>query len=147
MTVGVTVHGDRQVMHFAAVLAGRVVPAQLTTTGIQEYLSLDLAVRCGRTAWTRQLAHIRRWGHRPYRGDRDQVDSRPRAGQFTARGRRGRGHGQRVDRGSPTASEFGFGAEIGISTQKLHARGPMGLAELTSTKYVLLGTGQIRASS
>ena len=43
--------------------------------------------------------------------------------------------------------EFGFGAEIGISTQKLHARGPMGLAELTSTKYVVTGHGQIRASS
>ncbi len=40
--------------------------------------------------------------------------------------------------------EFGFGAEIGISTQKLHARGPMGLAELTTTKYVILGDGQIR---
>lgn len=40
--------------------------------------------------------------------------------------------------------EFGFGAEIGISTQKLHARGPMGLLALTSTKYVILGEGQIR---
>ncbi len=40
--------------------------------------------------------------------------------------------------------EFGFGAEIGISTQKLHARGPMGLLALTSTKYVILGDGQIR---
>ena len=40
--------------------------------------------------------------------------------------------------------EFGFGAEIGISTQKLHARGPMGLKEITSTKYVILGSGQIR---
>jgi glutamate-5-semialdehyde dehydrogenase len=40
--------------------------------------------------------------------------------------------------------EFGFGAEIGISTQKLHARGPMGLEELTSTKYVIYGNGQIR---
>lgn len=40
--------------------------------------------------------------------------------------------------------EFGFGAEIGISTQKLHARGPMGLAELTSTKYLINGNGQIR---
>lgn len=39
---------------------------------------------------------------------------------------------------------FGFGAEIGISTQKLHARGPMGLQELTTTKYVVLGEGQIR---
>jgi glutamate-5-semialdehyde dehydrogenase len=41
-------------------------------------------------------------------------------------------------------AEFGFGAEIGISTQKLHARGPMGLAELTSYKYIILGAGQIR---
>jgi len=40
--------------------------------------------------------------------------------------------------------EFGFGAEIGISTQKLHARGPMGLEALTSSKYVIYGTGQIR---
>jgi glutamate-5-semialdehyde dehydrogenase len=41
--------------------------------------------------------------------------------------------------------ELGFGAEIGISTQKLHARGPMGLRELTTAKYVIRGTGQIRA--
>ena len=40
--------------------------------------------------------------------------------------------------------EFGFGAEIGISTQKLHARGPMALAELTTTKWVVDGDGQIR---
>ena len=40
--------------------------------------------------------------------------------------------------------EFGFGAEIGISTQKLHARGPMGLNELTSMKYIIYGDGQIR---
>ena len=40
--------------------------------------------------------------------------------------------------------EFGFGAEIGISTQKLHARGPMGLAQLTTAKYVVRGTGQTR---
>jgi glutamate-5-semialdehyde dehydrogenase len=41
--------------------------------------------------------------------------------------------------------QFGFGAEIGISTQKLHARGPMGLRELTTTKYVVMGNGQIRS--
>lgn len=41
--------------------------------------------------------------------------------------------------------EFGFGAEIGISTQKLHARGPMGLEALTSTKYIIYGNGQVRA--
>ncbi len=40
--------------------------------------------------------------------------------------------------------EFGFGAEIGISTQKLHARGPMGLKELTTTKHIIYGDGQIR---
>ena len=40
--------------------------------------------------------------------------------------------------------EFGLGAEIGISTQKLHARGPMGLEELTSCKYVVYGEGQVR---
>ncbi len=42
--------------------------------------------------------------------------------------------------------EFGFGAEIGISTQKLHARGPMGLPELTSYKYIILGNGQVRGT-
>ena len=41
-------------------------------------------------------------------------------------------------------SQFGFGAEIGISTQKLHARGPMGLRELTTTKYIIYGNGQVR---
>ena len=40
--------------------------------------------------------------------------------------------------------QFGFGAEIGISTQKLHARGPMGLKELTSYKYIINGSGQVR---
>ena len=41
-------------------------------------------------------------------------------------------------------NEFGFGAEIGISTQKLHARGPMGLKAITTTKYIIYGNGQIR---
>ena len=41
-------------------------------------------------------------------------------------------------------AQFGFGAEIGISTQKLHARGPMGLLALTTTKYIIYGNGQVR---
>jgi len=41
-------------------------------------------------------------------------------------------------------SEFGFGAEMGISTQKLHCRGPFALRELTSSKYQIFGTGQVR---
>jgi len=43
-------------------------------------------------------------------------------------------------------AEFGFGAEMGISTQKLHCRGPFALAELTSSKYEIVGSGQIRPS-
>ncbi len=42
-------------------------------------------------------------------------------------------------------AQFGLGAEVGISTQKTHARGPMGLRELTSYKWTVLGTGQVRA--
>ncbi len=45
---------------------------------------------------------------------------------------------------SPTGAQFGLGAEIGISTQKLHARGPMGLEEITSYKWVIEGDGQTR---
>ena len=43
--------------------------------------------------------------------------------------------------------EFGFGAEMGISTQKLHARGPMGLEQLTSVKFMVRGSGQIRGAN
>ena len=45
----------------------------------------------------------------------------------------------------PASGCFGFGGEIGISTQKLHARGPMALPELTTTKYLICGNGQIRS--
>ena len=46
--------------------------------------------------------------------------------------------------GQFAVKQFGFGAEIGISTQKLHARGPMGLPELTTTTYVVMGEGHVR---
>ena len=64
------------------------------------------------------------------------------------RGQLGEPHGSaRVHllRGYPDlGGEFGFGAEIGISTQKMHARGPMGLTELTTTKWIVTGDGQTR---
>ena len=52
----------------------------------------------------------------------------------------GSGNNQFTDGG-----EFGLGAEIGISTQKLHARGPMGLREMTTYKWIIVGEGHIRA--
>ena len=87
------------------------------------------------------IAHIRRWssGHT----ETIVTDSQSAARRFVAA----------VDSAAVMVNastrftdggEFGFGAEIGISTQKLHARGPMGLAELTSTKYVVTGDGHLR---
>ena len=55
------------------------------------------------------------------------------------------GHSARLAQDFPHQAEFGMGAEIGISTDKLHARGPMGLKELTSYKYRIYGDGQIRS--
>ncbi len=79
---------------------------------------------------------------RPHRGDRDRLAGRPPAGSPRP---------STPPRCMVNAStrftdggEFGFGAEIGISTQKLHARGPMGLPEMTSTKYVVTGDGHLR---
>lgn len=132
---GVLVHGDAD---FAAVDPA-VVPA--TDEDWQaEYLGLELAARVVDNV-DDAIAHIRQWstGHT----EAIVTSNLGTARRFVAR----------VDSAAvlvnastrfTDGSEFGFGAEIGISTQKLHARGPMGLTELTSTKWVVMGDGQVR---
>jgi len=131
---GVTVHGDQRVASYGAVVAAE--DADYAT----EYLSLDLAAAVVDDL-DAALAHIRRYstGH----SETIVTESQRSAARFTAE----------VDAAAVLVNassrfvdggQFGFGAEIGISTQKLHARGPMGLAEMTSTKYVVTGSGQVR---
>lgn len=133
---GVTVHGTPAVASYSAA----VVPAE-DDEFAEEYLSLDLA--CDIVSdLDSALAHIRRYttGH----SETIVTDDRRAAERFVAE----------VDAAAVLVNassrfvdggEFGFGAEIGISTQKLHARGPMALPEMTSTKYVIDGAGQTRA--
>ena len=132
---GVTVHGDPRVAAY-----GEIVPAEERDFA-EEYLSLDIAVAI-MDSLDDALAHIRRYstGH----SETIITESQRSVARFTAE----------VDAAAVLVNassrfvdggEFGFGAEIGISTQKLHARGPMGLPEMTSTKYVIIGSGQIRA--
>ena len=131
---GVVLHGDAD---FAA--ADGVEPAT-DDDWAREYLSLDMAARVVDDL-DEAIAHIRRWssGHTEAIVTRDLDAAR----RFVAR----------VDSAAVMVNastrftdggEFGFGAEIGISTQKMHARGPMGLTELTSTKWVVTGDGQTR---
>jgi glutamate-5-semialdehyde dehydrogenase len=131
---GVTVHGDESFARHDG-----VVPAT-DDDWATEYLSLDLAARIVADV-DDAIAHIRRWssGHTEAIVTRDLDTAR----RFVAR----------VDSAAVMVNastrftdggEFGFGAEIGISTQKLHARGPMGLPELTSTKWVVTGDGHVR---
>ena len=131
---GVTVHGDER---FAAV--DGVVPAT-DEDWDREYLSLDIAAAVVPDLDT-ALAHIR--AHSSGHSEAIVTDSQQAARRFTAE----------VDAAAVLVNastrftdggEFGFGAEIGISTQKLHARGPMGLPEMTSTKYVVTGAGHVR---
>jgi glutamate-5-semialdehyde dehydrogenase len=132
---GVTVHGDEAV----AALATGVVPA--TDADWQtEYMSLDLAMRVVDDL-DAALEHIRRYSTHHTESIITQDDAN--AERFLAE----------VDSAVVMANastrftdggEFGFGAEVGISTQKLHARGPMGLPELTSTKWLARGSGQVR---
>jgi glutamate-5-semialdehyde dehydrogenase len=132
---GVTVHGDPRV----AAYSGDVVPATEADWGT-EYLSADISAAVV-DSLDDALTHIRRYGT----GHTEAIVSE----SITATRRFAAG----VDAAAvminastrfTDGGEFGFGAEIGISTQKLHARGPMGLPELTSTKYVVTGNGHTR---
>jgi glutamate-5-semialdehyde dehydrogenase len=131
---GVTVHGDERVARHGSVVAA--TEDDFAT----EYLSLDLAAAVVDSAEA-AVNHIRRYGT----GHSETIvtESQTSAARFTsdidAAAVLVNASSRFVDGG-----EFGFGAEIGISTQKLHARGPMGLPEMTSTKYIVTGQGQTR---
>ncbi|WOP17695.1 glutamate-5-semialdehyde dehydrogenase [Raineyella sp. LH-20] len=133
---GVTVHGDERTAGYS----GAVVAAQAGDFD-EEWLSLDLSVKVV-DSLDEAIGHIRRYtsGH----SETIITDSRTAADRFVAA----------IDAAAVLVNassrfvdggEFGFGAEIGISTQKLHARGPMALLEMTSTKYVVEGEGQVRS--
>ncbi len=139
---GVTVHGDEAVLEAAEGTGATVVPAT-EADWEAEYLSYDLAAAVV-PSLDAAVAHIRRWssGHT----EAIVTGSQPAARRFT----------QLVDAATVAVNastrftdggEFGFGAEIGISTQKLHARGPMGLPELTSSKYIVTGDGHVRGEA
>lgn len=132
---GVTVHGGDEVRRFSS----DVVPASAQEFDA-EYLSLDLAVKVVESV-DDAISHIR--AHSTGHSETIISESRAAIAAFTAG----------IDAAAVLVNassrfvdggEFGFGAEIGISTQKLHARGPMALPEMTSTKYILEGAGQIR---
>lgn len=137
---GVTVHGDEVAGKYAE-QAGIAFRPVTDLDWAEEYLSLDMAV--GVVAdLDAAIAHIARWssGHT----EAIVADSVSAIDRFTAA----------IDSAAimvnastrfTDGEQLGFGAEIGISTQKLHARGPMGLAELTSTKFLVEGDGHIRA--
>jgi glutamate-5-semialdehyde dehydrogenase len=131
---GVTVHGDRSVAAY-----GDVIPAE-DRDFAEEYLSLDIAMAIV-DSLDAALQHIRRYstGHSETIITDSQTSATRFATEIDAAAVLVNASSRFVDGG-----EFGFGAEIGISTQKLHARGPMGLPEMTSTKYVVTGSGQIR---
>ncbi|MFF3324418.1 glutamate-5-semialdehyde dehydrogenase [Streptomyces sp. NPDC002889] len=136
---GVTVHGDERVVEYADATKATIVPATADDWET-EYLSYDIAAAVVESL-DAAVAHIRLWssGHT----EAIVTTSQAAARRFT----------QLVDSTTVAVNastrftdggQFGFGAEIGISTQKLHARGPMGLPELTSTKYIVTGDGHIR---
>ncbi|GAB3701871.1 hypothetical protein GCM10028815_09380 [Mariniluteicoccus flavus] len=134
-THGVTVHAEPRFAAYAA----DVVPAQEGDFD-EEWLSLDLSAAVVDSI-DAALDHVRRCssGHSETIVTRDQGSVRRWTAEVDAAAVLVNASSRFVD-----GEEFGFGAEIGISTQKLHARGPMGLPEMTSTKYVVTGDGQVR---
>jgi len=133
---GVQVHGDAATQEYGdAVIA--IEPGEYDA----EYLSMDLAAKQVDSI-DGALEHIREHttGHSETIVTRDRAAAQRFTAQVDAAAVLVNTSSRFVDGG-----EFGFGAEIGISTQKLHARGPMGLSEMTSSKYIIEGDGQIRA--
>jgi glutamate-5-semialdehyde dehydrogenase len=132
---GVTVHGDARVAGYS----DAVVLATEEDWGT-EFLSLDISVAVV-DGLDDALDHIRRYGT----GHTEAIVSESVAAtrRFVA-GVDAAAVMVNASTRFTDGGEFGFGAEIGISTQKLHARGPMGLPELTSTKYVVTGNGHTR---
>jgi len=131
---GVTVHGDESL----ARLAG-VVPAT-EEDHAAEYLSLDISAAVV-PSLAAAVEHIRRYSSK--HSDAIVTEDLAAARTFTAAVDSAVGLVNASTRFTD-GGEFGFGAEIGISTQKLHARGPMGLPEMTTTKYVVTGSRHVR---
>ncbi|MDR1386074.1 MAG: glutamate-5-semialdehyde dehydrogenase [Propionibacteriaceae bacterium] len=135
---GVVLHGDDRAR--AAAPAGvEVQPAQ-PVDWATEYLALEIAVRVV-DSLAEALEHIRTWssGH-----TEAIVTSDLAAAQRFVDGVDSAAVMVNASTRFTDGGQFGLGAEVGISTQKLHARGPMGLAELTTTKWIVWGQGQIR---
>ncbi len=136
---GVTIHGDDR---FALHATGARIPFAPVTDDdwAAEYYSLDIAAGIVDSIED-ALEHIRRWSS----GHTEAIvsDSQGAIATFIA-GVDSAAVMVNASTRFTDGGEFGFGAEIGISTQKLHARGPMGLAELTTTTYVVTGDGHIR---
>ena len=136
---GVTVHGDERIEPYA-VGAGTDFAPVTDEDLAAEYCSLDLAAVVVPDL-DAALAHIRRWstGHTEAIVSSDKAAIKRFSTELDSAVIMVNASTRFTD-----GAEFGFGAEIGISTQKLHARGPMGLQELTSMSYVVEGTGQTR---
>lgn len=133
---GVTVHGDQTVQD----LANGVVPAT-DDDWATEYLTLDIAMRVVDTL-DDALDHIDRYS--THHTETIVTSDVANAERFLAEVDSAAVYVNASTRFTD-GGEYGFGAEVGISTQKLHARGPMGLPELTSTKWIGRGAGQVRA--